>query len=148
MNFRFYVSAPTYYSFDCTPIYGTRWWPKRENQVSVKTLDGTQSTFDIGPTLVEGILLAKNIRMRTSNDIISFFETVTVFKQYSFTINQFAAYPDVALASGSGVDLGSGKGVTVSGVYLRMDEASLDGIFELVAPGYYNMTLPYWYRRT
>lgn len=102
--------------------------------------------MDLNPTMVYGNLILKSIRMRSANDIRTFFETVTVLRQYSFSIRQYKSW-GVALDSGTGIDMGSGKGTALNNVYLQLG-STLDSLFKLAAPGYYDLELPYVYRRS
>lgn len=147
MILRFFKTGTTsYYDLKCRVAFGSNWWVSRPNQESVMTLDGTISTMDISPTLVKGNIIIKGGQMLTSNTLRDFFETVTVFRLYSFTVQQFKD-DYTSYSSGSGVDFGKGKGITLTTVYLDIDEASTEGMFEFVPPGFDNINIPYFFRR-
>lgn len=137
----------THYAIKCSVVYGTNWYPVRLNQSSVLTVDGTRSTFDIGPTMIKGNILIKGATPIDGSYLLrDFFSIEIMFKRNSFYVYQFDnnynAFPE-----GVGVDLGVGKGKTISQVYLDTEDYSLDGMFTLAPPNVEDINIPFIYRR-
>jgi len=114
------------------PVYPLNWYFKRYNQYAVETADAGFVVYDNGPNLIFGTLIIRNVAKSEGDDLRDYLKDTAVFQQTSFLIT-----PE----SGGDTNLGKGDGAVI-GVYYN-GGPDLDGVFTLVSPGYYTITLPY-----
>jgi hypothetical protein len=129
-------------SITATIVYGTDFYPIRLNQRELKTADGADIVKDNGPTEMHGVMVLKNVSVANAQTLRTWLYTYAVFAKNTFTV-----------AAVTGVDWGNGSGKAISTAETpatttnaRYDGgATLEGVFEYVAPGIYNVRLPYRY---
>jgi hypothetical protein len=126
-------------------VYGSDFVPVRLNQIEQKAADGTDIIIDLGPTEIRGALIIKGASLTDGEALRTWLETKTVFAKETFTISGV-----------SEVNLGNGPGVAISTAAEPLPTTSnarynggptLEGVFEKVAPGVFNIKLPYRFLR-
>jgi hypothetical protein len=119
-----------------TVVYGTDFYDDRLNQSELKTADGTDVVYDGGPTVCHGVLVFKGVSYTSGENLRTWLRTYAIWAYNTFTIS--------ALAD---ADFGNGKNTAVTTA--RYDGGqSLKGVFDLQAPGQYNIKLPYRFIRS
>jgi hypothetical protein len=116
-------------------VYGTDWWDERINQISLQTADGGLVTFDSGVTVCHGILVMKGVSYTHGESLKTFIKDNIIFSKYAFTIGAVV-----------NLDLGNGKNVAVT-ANVDSDPSTKD-MFSFVAPGNYDVKIPYRFRRS
>ena len=123
-------------SIDCNLVFGTDWYDIRLNQYEVITADGGNVVYDNGPTMCHGVMIMKGVSYTHGNNLRTWLKSYAIWAYNTFTISAI-----------SNVDLGKGKNTAIT--LARYDGGSnLSGVFEFVAPGIYNVRLPYRFTRT
>jgi len=112
------------------PAFGTQFWSVRFNQYKVETADGGWVVYDNGPTLIEGILLLKNVSKTESDDLRTFLTGTAVYQKTSFIITPPSA-----------TDLGKGDGAAITVFYSGGPD--LQGVFNFIPPGRNDIKIPY-----
>ena len=129
----------------CKVVFGTDWYDRRLNHYAVQTVDGSFTSFDLGPTMVYGTIVMKDVSVTDASSLRTFIKDTIVFTKRSFSISQFSS-GSTPFATGLGVDLGLNPGVTITSVkYIKTDT---EGVFNFVAPGKYDVNFPIVYRRS
>lgn len=138
MYLRFQITPDTY-DVQCKVVYGTDWYDKRLNHTFARTSDGTLQSWDVGPTLCRCTIVMKDVSSAHATIVRNVIKTYCDFSGTDFNLIQLtdslASFP-----SGQGVDLGNGVGTTLTDVNFAF--SSTEGIFRLVPPGNYDITLP------
>jgi hypothetical protein len=122
----------------CNVVFGTGFFDKRLNHYSVRTTDGERHTSDLGPTLCVINILAKNISTAQKEALDEWMHNIIVYTKLPFSIYQFKS-SGVTFSTGSGVDLGLGVGVTITGV--RYTKDNTEGVFSLDPPDRWSLNL-------
>jgi len=112
------------------PSFGTQWWSRRLNQSRIETADGGFVVVDNGPDVVEGVLVLVNVDKTEAESLRTYLTGTAVYCKNSFTMTPPA-----------NTDLGNGNGTAIT-VNLFSDP-TMGGIFDFIAPGMYNIRLPY-----
>ena len=120
---------------ECQHVYGTDVFDVRLNHYHLETVDGTDITYDVGPTKTHGVIVMKNVSYADKVSLHDFILSGTRFAQRVFRINAIA-----------GVDFGLGKGIVVENA--RWDGGnSTQGLFTGMAPGVFTVNFPYKFTR-
>lgn len=122
-------------AIDCKVVYGTDFFDIRLNHHHLETADGTDITYDIGPTKTHGTILMKNVQPAARDLLLDFIWDKLVFSKNKFTISAI-----------SGVDFGLGRGVQVTNCLWDGGD-STKGVFTHMAPGIYTVNFPYKFTR-
>jgi hypothetical protein len=112
------------------PNYPVDWWPERFNQSSQDTADGGRKTYDNGPNVIYGTLIIRHVDQAEGDSLRTYLDSTTIFEKESFTVSPPA-----------NTNLGKGKGTAMQ-VFFNGGN-SLEGVFTLVAPGTYDVSIPY-----
>jgi hypothetical protein len=112
------------------PNYPCNWWIHRLNQFSIMTADGSHKTYDNGPSLVKGILILRHVVKSEGDSLRTYLESTAYMGKVSFTITPPA-----------NTNLGKGDGTAITVYY--DGGASLEEVFTLIAPGHYDINIPY-----
>jgi len=118
------------------PSFGTDWSKDRLNQYTQGTADGGRNTYDNGPNILKGTIVLRNVSKANGDALRTYLTDTAIFGKNSFTITPPAS-----------TDLGSGVGTAVTLAFYD-GGTNLDGVFEYIAPGIYNINLSYWKRLT
>ena len=117
-------------------VYGTDWWDDRLNQFELPTANGTDVVYDNGPIMCHGMLVMKGVSYTDGNNLRTWLKTYAIYALNTFSISQLA-----------NTDLGKGKNTALTVV--RWDGGqSTSGVFNLVAPGNYDINFPYRFLRS
>ena len=122
-------------TIDGVVVYGSDFWDKKKNQFSERNLSGTDITYSIDDTVCEGILIIKDVSYLFAQSLKFWLRDKAVFKENTFTI----------ATNHADINLGSGKGVTITGVnFIKEDDK---GVFNYEKPGIYTVKFPYRFIR-
>ena len=113
------------------PSYDSKYYTVRKNQYSQETVDGVLKVYDGGPSVVYGTVVLKNVAKAEGDALMSFIKSNLVFQLNTFTI-----------APPANTDLGNGVGTSLTSCNFDGGQ-SLDGVFEFIPPGKYNINFPY-----
>jgi len=117
-------------------IYGTSFSDERYGQSSVISGDGIPVTYDVSPkNIVTGEIIMKFVEYTNGEELRTWIRTKAVYHLNSFQI----VVPDE-------VDLGMGKGSDIAVAWYNNNTDK--GVFELVAPGQYNIKFPFMFIRS
>ena len=125
-------------------IYGTSFSFRRLNHFEMRTADGGTVTYDAGPTEVTGVIRMKDVSAAHGDGLRDWIENDIVFTSETFKIEGTDAnggIPNVNLGLGFGYEISTTGGATED-AYFNGGQ-NLEGVFEYVAPGKYNIALPY-----
>jgi len=115
------------------PVYPLDWYQRRFNQATQDTSDGGRATYDGGPTVIYGTIVIRTVAKAEGDSLRTALSGAAVrFQESSFTVTPQAA---------GNTNLGKGDGTAIRVFY--NGGASLQGVFALVAPGLYDIALPY-----
>lgn len=117
------------------PAFGTAWHHIRFNQQSIRSADATSITYDNGPNVIEGILIINNVSKTEAGSLLTYLKGTAIFGKNSFTITP-----------PTNTDLGKGAGTAITCYYNGGND--FDGVFTLMSPGVYKISLPYWFKET
>jgi len=112
------------------PAFGTQFWSVEFNQYRVQTADGGWVVYDNGPSLIEGILILKNVIKSESDSLRTFLTGTAVYEKTSFIITP-----------PSNTDLGKGDGSAITVFY--SGGSDLKGVFTFIPPGNNDIKIPY-----
>jgi len=104
------------------------------NHFSIITADATFKAFDSGPETITGIILIKNVIKTEGDSLRDFISDDIIFGKNALTITPPAA-----------TDLGKGDGVAITNARF-LGGNDLNGVFEFIPPGKYNIAFPYWFK--
>ena len=122
---------------DGTVIFGgNNFWDKKKSQYSERNLSGTDVTNSTGNTIVNGLLIIKGVSYTHGVNLREWLRTKPVFMENTFTI----------ATNHADIDLGKGKGVTVTGVNFTKTNDKV--VFNYEKPGVYTIKFPYRFIRT
>ena len=113
------------------PAYGTQWHKIRLNHKSRLVADGTRRTYDNGPEIIKGTIILRNVLKSEGDSLRTYLTDTAIYQKNSFTITPPA-----------NTDLGAGVGTALTGCYYDGGN-NIDGVFEYIAPGKYNIKFPY-----
>ena len=118
------------------PSYGKSWWNSRPGQDKIITADGGHVVYDSGFNELKGVIVLNNVSKAEGDSLRTYITGTAVYEQNSFTITPPA-----------NTDIGGGVGTALTSCYFD-GGSDLDGVFEFVAPGSYNIQFPYWKKVT
>ena len=114
------------------PAFGTNWATEVINQHTRMTATADRVTYDSSSKIIRGTILLKNVAKSEGDSLRTYLEDTAEYGLNSFTIDPPA-----------GVDLGAGDGTALTLCFYD-GGPTLEGVFDLIPPGFYNITLPYW----
>ena len=120
---------------NCSVVYGTDFYDDRLNHYHLETADGTDITYDVGPTKTHGVIVMKNVSPSDKGFLYDFILGEIVFSLRPFNV--------VAIA---GIDLGVGVGVGLTNC-LWDGGNTTKGVFTSLAPGIFTVNFPYKFTR-
>lgn len=120
------------------PAFGSQFHLMRLNQETKITADGGHVTYDNGPNVLIGNIMVKNILKSEADTLRTFIKDTAIFQKVSFTIN---------ISTLTNTDLGEGSGTNITNAFFD-GGTDLNGVFELIAPGTFNLNFPYWKKLT
>jgi len=122
-------------SIDGEFVYESTFHDERHNQFLKKTAEGMAIAYDIsGTNIIEGIIVIKNVSYADGELLRTWLYEKAVFQLNSFSVT-----------TPSGVDLGEGKGASLTNVNFNKKNDS--GVFRYIEPGIYKIKFPYVCKR-
>ena len=121
-----------------TIAYTTPPIKNRDNQDSIKILDGSIFTVDKGNTTCNGTLLLKALSPDEWYKIEGFIEDTCNFNEYNFNIR---------INSEPSLDLGNGRGIDAFNCSFSEAYTSTKGLAIRRAPDIYHVTFPYYFSK-
>lgn len=122
----------------CNVVHGSGFYDERLNQYSVRSVDASRNSYDLGPTVAVFNILAKNLSSTDKSALDSFIKNTIVFSKYSFSIAQLTDNLG-ALPTGIGPDFGNGPGATVTNVYYTKYDTK--DVFTMSPPNVWDLNL-------
>ena len=127
--------TPYSMQLDLVVAYGTQFSKERKNQVSKRTLDGNLYCYDNGVTVTYGELVLKYLTPTQFALLEDFITEKTLFNKRPFAME--------LVNSDADIDLGRGRGVSLTKVNWGDDFINTEGVFEHKAPDLYDARIPY-----
>lgn len=122
----------------CNVVHGSGFYDERLNQYSVRSVDASRSSYDLGPTVAIFNILAKNLSSADKAALDSFIKNKIVFSKLPFSIAQLTDNL-TALPLGVGPDFGNGPGITVSNIYYTKYDTK--DVFTQAPPNVWDLNL-------
>jgi len=134
MSITFALTSIDFATVSKNPCYPLDWAMERYNQSALETADGGLAVYDNGPSVVRGTINIKSVSKSEGDALRTFLTTSAICQKNAMTITPPA-----------NTDLGNGNGVAITNVNFDGGQ-SLAGVFTLIPPGIYDVSIPYRYK--
>jgi len=128
-----FTYSTTTVTINKNPSYMSNWKVSRLNQYAQETVDGVLKVYDGGPNIVVGEIVLQNVVKSEGDALRNFLKDTVTFQLLQFTITPTP--PSIT-------DIGGGAGTALTTCNYGGGQ-SLEGVFEFIPPGKYNIRLPY-----
>ena len=114
------------------PSFRSNFKDDRLNHFTRRTADGGIINYDVGPTVIEGVLHFKNVDSTEADTLRTWIKTKIIYGKNPFTID---------ISSFTNVNIGAGAGTNLT--TCTFPKNTTGGVFTPRPPGNYDVEFPY-----